>query len=57
MSDPSENACRIMRAADAYTGKQGLTYFCGIAAETVSSRGVSMHLDPKHLLAGNCRPA
>jgi len=44
MSDPSEHACRVIRAADTYAGKQGLTYFCGIAAETVGSRGICMHL-------------
>ena len=44
MSDPSELTCRVIRAADTYDGKQGLTYFCGIAAETVGSRGICMHL-------------
>ena len=36
--------CRVIRAADAYDGKQGLTYFCGTAAETVGSTGICMHL-------------
>jgi uncharacterized RmlC-like cupin family protein len=44
MSDPSEPTCRVIRAADTYAGKQGLTYFCGIAAETVGSRAICMHL-------------
>ena len=37
-------ACRVIRAADTYDGKQGLTYFCGIAAETVGSKAICMHL-------------
>jgi uncharacterized RmlC-like cupin family protein len=44
MSQPSEPTCRVIRAADTYAGKQGLTYFCGIAAETVGSRAICMHL-------------
>ena len=38
------NSCRVIRAADTYDGKQGLKYFCGIAAETVGSKGICMHL-------------
>ena len=44
MSDPSEPTCRLVRADDTYEGKQGLTYFRGIAAETVGSKGICMHL-------------
>ena len=44
MSDPETPTCRVVRAADTYDGKQGLTYFCGIAAETVGSTGICMHL-------------
>jgi uncharacterized RmlC-like cupin family protein len=33
-----------VRADETYDGKQGLTYFCGIAAETVGSKGICMHL-------------
>jgi uncharacterized RmlC-like cupin family protein len=44
MSEPPEPACRVIHAADTYDGKQGLTYFCGIAAETVGSKGLCMHL-------------
>lgn len=44
MSEPSEPTCRVIRADDTYDGKQGLTYFCGIAAETVGSKGICMHL-------------
>jgi uncharacterized RmlC-like cupin family protein len=44
MPNASEPTCHVVRAADTYDGKQGLTYFCGIAAETVGSRGICMHL-------------
>src|ERR1700751_2677648 len=44
MGNPSEPACRLVRADDTYDGKQGLTYFCGIAAETVGSKSICMHL-------------
>ncbi len=44
MSEPSTAECRVIQAADTYDGKQGLTYFCGIAAETVGSKGICMHL-------------
>jgi uncharacterized RmlC-like cupin family protein len=44
MSNPLEPTCRVIRATDTYDGKQGLTYFCGIAAETVGSKGICMHL-------------
>jgi uncharacterized RmlC-like cupin family protein len=44
MSTSSGSECRVIRAADSYQGKQGLTYFCGIASETVGSKGICMHL-------------
>jgi uncharacterized RmlC-like cupin family protein len=44
MSNPSAPTCRLIRPDDTYDGKQGLTYFCGIAAETVGSQGICMHL-------------
>jgi uncharacterized RmlC-like cupin family protein len=44
MTEPSELTCRLVRPDDTYDGKQGLTYFCGIAAETVGSKGICMHL-------------
>ena len=44
MADPSQPTCRLVRPDDTYDGKQGLTYFCGIAAETVGSKGICMHL-------------
>jgi len=44
MSDVSESTCRVVRASNAYDGKQSLTYFRGIAAETVGAKGICMHL-------------
>jgi uncharacterized RmlC-like cupin family protein len=44
MSDIETPLCRVVRADETYDGKQGLTYFCGIAAETVGSKGICMHL-------------
>jgi uncharacterized RmlC-like cupin family protein len=44
MNNPSSVACRVIRARDTYDGKQGLTYFSGIAAENVGSKGICMHL-------------
>ncbi len=36
--------CHLVRPDATYKGKQGLSYFAGIAAETVGSRGICMHL-------------
>lgn len=36
--------CTVVRPGDTYDGKQGLTYFSGIAAETVGASGICMHL-------------
>jgi uncharacterized RmlC-like cupin family protein len=44
MLESSDKACRVIRADATYDGKQGLTYFCGIAAETVGSNAICMHL-------------
>ncbi|MDQ8697176.1 cupin domain-containing protein [Hyphomicrobium sp. LHD-15] len=44
MSDPFKPTCRVVRPETTYDGKQGLTYFCGVAAETVGSKGICMHL-------------
>ena len=44
MSEFSEPACRVVRTSATYDGKQGLTYFEGIAAETVGAKGICMHL-------------
>lgn len=44
MSASSQPTCHIVRPTDTYAGKQGLTYFAGIAAETVGSQAICMHL-------------
>jgi uncharacterized RmlC-like cupin family protein len=36
--------CHLIRPENSYEGKQGLRYFAGIAAETVGSSGICMHL-------------
>lgn len=36
--------CRKIRPSDRYAGKQGFTYDAGIAAETVGSTAICMHL-------------
>lgn len=36
--------CRVIRPHDTYDGKQGFSYFAGIASETVGSKGICMHL-------------
>lgn len=36
--------CRKLRSTDTFDGKQGFTYNAGIAAETVGSTGICMHL-------------
>ena len=42
----SAATCVVVRGGDGgtYDGKQGLTYFAGISAETTGSRGICMHL-------------
>lgn len=44
MTSTENQACRVIRAKSTYKGLQGLTYFCGIAAETVGSTAICMHL-------------
>lgn len=44
MSETRAATCRIIRPHDTYEGKQGFSYFAGIAAETVGSTGICMHL-------------
>ena len=43
MSVPLKPTCRLVRPGETYDGKQGLTYFNGIASETVAdwrARGI-----------------
>lgn len=44
MSDSLQRTCRLVRPGGTYDGKQGFSYFEGIAAETVGSSGICMHL-------------
>lgn len=41
---PPKPTCHLIRPESSYDGKQGLSYFTGIAAETVGSTGICMHL-------------
>jgi len=44
-SDRAEPTCVIVRSGDgSFTGKQGLSYFTGVSAETTGSRGLCLHL-------------
>lgn len=36
--------CKIIRHREPFEGKQGLTYFTGVSAETASSKALCMHL-------------
>jgi uncharacterized RmlC-like cupin family protein len=40
----SKPTCQIIRPGSTYDGKQGFSYFEGIASETVGSSGICMHL-------------
>jgi uncharacterized RmlC-like cupin family protein len=44
MDATSKPTCHIVRPSHAYDGKQGLSYFEGITAETVGAKGICMHL-------------
>ena len=44
MAASSKPTCHVVKPTDAYGGKQGLNYFAGIAAETVGSTGLCMHV-------------
>lgn len=41
---PRGDSCARLRPGGTYSGKQGFDYFEGIAAETVGSKGICMHL-------------
>ncbi|RWH73979.1 MAG: cupin domain-containing protein [Mesorhizobium sp.] len=41
---PPKPTCHLIRPESSYEGKQGLSYFTGIATETVGSTGICMHL-------------
>ena len=44
MHDREKPTCRLVRPSGSYDGRQGLSYFEGIAAETVGAKGICMHL-------------
>jgi uncharacterized RmlC-like cupin family protein len=44
MEKSSKPTCRLLRPGHTYDGKQGFSYLEGIAAETVGSTGICMHL-------------
>jgi uncharacterized RmlC-like cupin family protein len=39
-----QDTCRVVHSRGTYEGRQGLTYFAGISAESVGSHGICMHL-------------
>jgi uncharacterized RmlC-like cupin family protein len=36
--------CRLIKSGDSFEGATGLSYFSGIAAETVGAKGICMHI-------------
>jgi uncharacterized RmlC-like cupin family protein len=44
MENVSKPTCRLVKPDATYDGKQGLSYFQGISAETVGASGICMHL-------------
>lgn len=44
MSSTDKPTCRIVRPDSTYHGKQGFSHFAGIAAETVGSQALCMHV-------------
>lgn len=40
-ADPT---CAVVRVGETFAGKQGLSYFAGISAETVGATGLCLHL-------------
>jgi uncharacterized RmlC-like cupin family protein len=44
MDASSKPTCRVVRPGSTYDGRQGLSYFEGIAAETVGSKSLCMHV-------------
>ena len=40
----SKPTCRIVKPGQTYDGKQGLSYFEGISAESVGAKGICLHV-------------
>lgn len=43
-ASPTSPTCQVIHPHDSYAGRQGLTYFAGVSAETTSASGICMHL-------------
>ncbi len=44
MAVETKAECRVVRPGSTYDGKQGFSYFEGIARESVGASGICMHL-------------
>ena len=44
MATQSKLNCKVIRQGQTYEGKQGLTYFRGVAAENTGAQGICMHM-------------
>ncbi|MBM9594419.1 cupin domain-containing protein [Roseitranquillus sediminis] len=44
MERQRDSECLVVRWGEPYHGKQGLSYFAGISAETTGASGICMHL-------------
>ena len=44
MATTEKPTCRVIRPATTYPGKQGLSYFEGVSAQSVGSGGICMHV-------------
>jgi uncharacterized RmlC-like cupin family protein len=44
MSASATPTCTIIHSKETYDGKQGLTYFAGISAESAGAKAICMHL-------------
>jgi uncharacterized RmlC-like cupin family protein len=39
-----EPTCRLIKPGDTYDGRQGLTYFGGVSAQSAGALGICMHM-------------
>ncbi len=44
MSLPSQPTCTVIHPQETYEGKQGLTYFAGISAQSAGAKAICLHL-------------
>ena len=47
--------CKIIKGSESFQGKQGLTYFSGVSAESSGSDGICMHMLGMPLGTKGCR--